>query len=260
MRIQSNASVADHRRRGQIGVQAPAEIAEASVSEFQRFLDVNVFGMFLATRAQSAAMKKQDPRPVSGKNAKRGSTRGVIVNMASCSSFVATPMLGQYTTSKHAVLGLTKNAGACCVLFPLLSFPFTFITIVCFSFLPSHNLYTYIHEANPVPPHPPSPRQRPLPNPHQLPLPLLGRHPHGLPSRRREPGPADAHGGRGADGPDRAGGRDRGRGHVPEQRAGELRYGGELDRRRWDYAEWARLGVRGEGWVRSEKGVSQLRV
>ncbi|KAF6228782.1 hypothetical protein HO173_011629 [Letharia columbiana] len=93
-----------------IGVQAPAEIAEASVSEFQRFLDVNVFGMFLATRAQSAAMKKQDPRPVSGKNAKRGSTRGVIVNMASCSSFVATPMLGQYTTSKHAVLGLTKNA------------------------------------------------------------------------------------------------------------------------------------------------------
>lgn len=248
--IQSNASLADHRRRGQIGVQAPAEIAEASVSEFQRFLDVNVFGMFLATRAQSAAMKKQDPRPVSGKNARRGSTRGVIVNMASCSSFVATPMLVQYTTSKHAVLGLTKNAGAWGF-----SFPFTFIVVVWvfFSTL-SKSIYVKLI------PTLPSPRQRPPPNPHQLPLPLLGRHPHGLPSRRREPGPADAHGGRGADGPDRTGGRDRGRGHVPEQRAGELRHGGELDRRRWDYVEWARLGVRGEGWVRGEKGISQLRL
>ena len=94
-----------------IGVQAPAEIAEASVSEFQRFLDVNVLGMFLCTRALSAAMKKQELRAVSKTNAKRGSTRGVIVNMGSCSGFVATPMLSQYTTSKHAVLGLTKNAG-----------------------------------------------------------------------------------------------------------------------------------------------------
>ena len=95
----------------QIGVQAPAEIADASISEYRRFLDVNVFGMFLATRAQSAAMKKQEPKPVSKNNPKRGATRGVIVNMGSCSSFVSTPMIGQYTTSKHAVLGLTKNAG-----------------------------------------------------------------------------------------------------------------------------------------------------
>ena len=81
------------------------------MSEYRRFLDVNVLGMFLATRAQSAAMKKQDPKPVSRRNSKRGSTRGVIVNMGSASSFVSTPMLGQYTTSKHAVLGLSKNAG-----------------------------------------------------------------------------------------------------------------------------------------------------
>lgn len=69
-------------------------------------MDVNVFGMFLCTRAQSAAMVKQDVKPVS----ERGN-RGVIVNMGSCSSFVATPMMGQYTSSKHAVLGLTRNAG-----------------------------------------------------------------------------------------------------------------------------------------------------
>ena len=69
-------------------------------------MDVNVFGMFLCTRAQSTVMVKQDVKPAS----ERGS-RGVIVNMGSCSSFVATPMMGQYTSSKHAVLGLTRNAG-----------------------------------------------------------------------------------------------------------------------------------------------------
>ena len=74
-------------------------------------MDVNVFGMFLCTRALSRVMKVQSLRPVSEGNPRRGETRGAIVNMGSCSSFVATPMLGQYTTSKHAVLGLTRNAG-----------------------------------------------------------------------------------------------------------------------------------------------------
>lgn len=74
-------------------------------------MDVNVFGMFLCTRALSRVMKIQSLRPVKEGNPRRGETRGAIVNMGSCSSFVATPMLGQYTTSKHAVLGLTRNAG-----------------------------------------------------------------------------------------------------------------------------------------------------
>ena len=91
-------------------------------------MDVNVFGMFLCTRAQSAAMMKQDVKPAS----ERGS-RGVIVNMGSCSSFVATPMMGQYTSSKHAVLGLTRNAGEWALfLLPLLTsrLPyFSFITV-----------------------------------------------------------------------------------------------------------------------------------
>ncbi|KAF9245118.1 hypothetical protein DTO027I6_9185 [Penicillium roqueforti] len=93
-----------------IGVQVAAEIAEASLPEFNRFLDVNVKGTFLLTKVMSRAMKEQQLKPVSSKNPDRGSTRGVILNMASCSSFVATPLLTQYTTSKHAVLGLTRNA------------------------------------------------------------------------------------------------------------------------------------------------------
>ncbi|KXG46527.1 Short-chain dehydrogenase/reductase SDR [Penicillium griseofulvum] len=93
-----------------IGVQVPAEIAEASLVEFTRFLDVNVKGSFLLTKIVSRAMKEQEAKAVSSTNPNRGSTRGVILNMASCSSFVATPLLTQYTTSKHAVLGLTRNA------------------------------------------------------------------------------------------------------------------------------------------------------
>ena len=94
-----------------IGVQIPAEIAESSVSEFQQFLSVNVFGMFLAVRAETRAMKNQDAKLVSQSNPRRGKVRGVIINMGSCSSYCATPHLGQYTASKHAVLGLTRNAG-----------------------------------------------------------------------------------------------------------------------------------------------------
>jgi NAD(P)-dependent dehydrogenase (short-subunit alcohol dehydrogenase family) len=48
-------------------------------------------------------MKQQD--------AKAGGHCGVIINMGSAAAHTATPMLTQYTTSKHAVLGLTRSAG-----------------------------------------------------------------------------------------------------------------------------------------------------
>jgi NAD(P)-dependent dehydrogenase (short-subunit alcohol dehydrogenase family) len=92
-----------------IGVQLANEIAEADVSEFNRFLAVNVTGTFLITRQISAVMKEQEPRVTD-----RGVARGAIVNMGSAASFVSSPMMVQYTASKHAVLGLTKNAGECC--------------------------------------------------------------------------------------------------------------------------------------------------
>jgi NAD(P)-dependent dehydrogenase (short-subunit alcohol dehydrogenase family) len=87
----------------QIGVREPAETAEASLTEFQRFMNVNVVGTFLCVKAQSKAMKLQDSKP--------GGSRGVIINMGSAAAYTATPMLTQYTTSKHAVLGLTKSVG-----------------------------------------------------------------------------------------------------------------------------------------------------
>lgn len=96
----------------QIGVQAAKGISEADVSEFERLMSVNVTGTFLVNRHVSAAMKSQELTAVSNRNpSKRGSTRGSIVNLGSLASYIAQPHMVQYTASKHAVLGLTKNAG-----------------------------------------------------------------------------------------------------------------------------------------------------
>lgn len=95
----------------QIGAQQATDIASLSLSEFQRFLDVNATGMFLVTREASIVMRAQQSQPVSPSIPGRGSTRGSIVNLGSASSLVATAGILPYTTSKHAALGLTKNSG-----------------------------------------------------------------------------------------------------------------------------------------------------
>lgn len=96
---------------GQIGVQLANEVAEASVAEFERMYRVNVTGSFLVLRAASAHMKTQAPVPTKPGDPARGTTRGCIVSLGSASGFVATPNMVQYTAAKHAVLGLTRNAG-----------------------------------------------------------------------------------------------------------------------------------------------------
>ena len=108
--------------RIQIGVQRPAEIAEADVSEFESFFNVNVKGSLLFVKAVSRVMKQQMPRQCRGRTGSRDLGRGVIINVASCSSFVPTLGIVQYTSAKHALMGITKNAGkqsrppdtACC--------------------------------------------------------------------------------------------------------------------------------------------------
>jgi len=66
--------------------------------------------MFLVTREASIAMRSQDPVPVHPSQPARGTTRGSIVNLGSGSSMIATPGVLPYTSSKHAALGLCKNA------------------------------------------------------------------------------------------------------------------------------------------------------
>ncbi|RAK91920.1 oxidoreductase [Aspergillus costaricaensis CBS 115574] len=97
-----------------VGVEQPAEISKASVREFERFMDVNVKGTLLCVRAVSAQMKQQEARHFSLRTSTpaRSCGRGVIINLGSSNSYVATPNIVQYTASKHAVMGITRNAGA----------------------------------------------------------------------------------------------------------------------------------------------------
>ena len=88
-----------------------SETAEADIEEFNNMLKVNTTGTFITTRTMSAIMKTQESYPVDPQSPGRGTTRGSIVNLGSASSFVATPKMIQYTVSKHAVIGITKNAG-----------------------------------------------------------------------------------------------------------------------------------------------------
>ncbi|KAI0390773.1 hypothetical protein F5Y17DRAFT_443230 [Xylariaceae sp. FL0594] len=85
-------------------------IGDTSFEQFQTVLDVNVNGLFHVMNAVLAVMKNQEPRALDPNLPVRGLSRGTIVNMASVSSFRGVPHAVSYTTSKHAVVGLTRVA------------------------------------------------------------------------------------------------------------------------------------------------------
>jgi NAD(P)-dependent dehydrogenase (short-subunit alcohol dehydrogenase family) len=66
-----------------------------SEREWDRVLDVNVKSMFLATKHALAHLRRSE--------------QGCVVNVGSISSFVGQALTPVYTTSKHAVVGLTKS-------------------------------------------------------------------------------------------------------------------------------------------------------
>ena len=73
-----------------------ALVDEADVDEWRAVVDTNVTGTFLCTRAAFGAMRKQDPQG------------GRILNNGSLSAHVPRPRSVAYTTTKHAITGLTK--------------------------------------------------------------------------------------------------------------------------------------------------------
>ncbi|KAK7747382.1 hypothetical protein SLS53_001636 [Cytospora paraplurivora] len=85
-------------------------IAEASFVDFKHLLDINVYGTFLVDKYVSAAVKTQELQQACPTDPVRDTTRGVIVNLASVSSFMAVSNMVQYTTCKHAIIGITKTA------------------------------------------------------------------------------------------------------------------------------------------------------
>ena len=80
------------------GAQAPA--GETDLAEWARVININLNGVFYGMRYQIPAMLAAGARDCA------------IVNMASIHGAVAAIGNGAYTTAKHGVVGLTKNAAA----------------------------------------------------------------------------------------------------------------------------------------------------
>jgi NAD(P)-dependent dehydrogenase (short-subunit alcohol dehydrogenase family) len=74
-----------------------ATIDELGVDEWRQVVDVNLHGMFLCARAAFRTMRAQDPQG------------GRIINNGSISAHAPRPLSVAYTTTKHAITGLTKT-------------------------------------------------------------------------------------------------------------------------------------------------------
>ncbi|MGO3884657.1 MAG: SDR family NAD(P)-dependent oxidoreductase [Mycetocola sp.] len=79
---------------------AAAPTGELSTDDWDRVIDINLNGVLYGMRYQIPAILES------------GSAEGGIVNMASIHGTVAALGNSAYTASKHAVVGLTKNAAA----------------------------------------------------------------------------------------------------------------------------------------------------
>jgi len=81
------------------GRGAPAiPIEDVSFEQWKAVLDVNLTGAFLCTQEAFRIMKNQTPRG------------GRIINNGSISAHTPRPMSAPYTSTKHAITGLTKSS------------------------------------------------------------------------------------------------------------------------------------------------------
>ncbi|MEU4252371.1 SDR family oxidoreductase [Amycolatopsis sp. NPDC026612] len=79
------------------GISTAGTVADLSVEDWKRTVDVNLTGMFLCAQQAVRLMKDQDPRG------------GRIVNNGSISAHAPRPASVAYTATKHAVTGLTRS-------------------------------------------------------------------------------------------------------------------------------------------------------
>lgn len=75
----------------------PIPMDELTVEQWQAVVDVNLTGSFLCARRAMGMMKKQSPQG------------GRIINNGSISAHVPRPHSAPYTSTKHAITGLTKS-------------------------------------------------------------------------------------------------------------------------------------------------------
>ena len=91
------------------GVFSNYYVADMPRDEWARILDVNVTGTFLCSRAAARAMSPRDAEPTDAATGHRRRA-GVIVNVASVDALAPSAEgLLHYTTSKHAIAGLTRS-------------------------------------------------------------------------------------------------------------------------------------------------------
>ena len=76
---------------------AGREIDEVDLEEWRAVVDVNLTGAFLCTREAFRVMRHQDPRG------------GRIINNGSISAHAPRPRSIAYTTTKHAITGMTRS-------------------------------------------------------------------------------------------------------------------------------------------------------
>jgi NAD(P)-dependent dehydrogenase (short-subunit alcohol dehydrogenase family) len=80
------------------GINVPAvPMDELTVDQWRSVVDINLTGAFLCTREAFRVMKAQSPRG------------GRIINNGSISAHVPRPNSAPYTSTKHAITGLTKS-------------------------------------------------------------------------------------------------------------------------------------------------------
>jgi len=79
------------------GIALPSAFLDYSLADFQRVIDVNLTGTFVATQRAAKAMIAND-------------IAGAIVNMSSINAQVAIPAIPAYCASKGGVMQLTKTA------------------------------------------------------------------------------------------------------------------------------------------------------
>jgi len=85
------------------GAGAPPDLLEElSFEDWQRVVNVNLTGPFLCTQAAIKIMKDQEPRG------------GRIINNGSISATAPRPNSAPYTSTKHAITGLTKSTSLDC--------------------------------------------------------------------------------------------------------------------------------------------------
>lgn len=75
----------------------PVMIDELTVDQWRAVVDVNLTGSFLCARAAFGQMRTQDP------------SGGRIINNGSISATTPRPFSAPYTSTKHAITGLTKS-------------------------------------------------------------------------------------------------------------------------------------------------------